>query len=911
MKQSRKTEVDFELLAQRFDAQWRNGQAPQIGSLLSPLDEAGRLELLKLVIPIDIDHRLRSGQSVDPSIYDSLGEYAVQVARSELSKRNLVAHQTQTRINSIGYVPPTPIDWTVPSSIGPYKLLTKLGEGGMGEVWMADQSEPVKRRVALKLIKRGIGSRETISRFEAERQALALMNHPNIAKILDAGATPEGQPYFAMELVQGMPLTTYCDEKMLGINERLALFIDVCNGVQHAHQKGIIHRDLKPSNILVTLVDNNPVPKIIDFGLAKATESAFRLTDHSMVTNIGQIMGTFKYMSPEQANLDSNDIDTRTDIYALGVILYELLTGSTPLDDPSIRGQAALKVLEYIRDHEPAKPSRQLDSKSEEQRSSITNRRKTDSAQLSRVLAGDLDWVVMKALERDRARRYESASSFAADIGRYLSNEPVIARPPSFNYRVQKFIRKHRVPVLVVGLLFATLSVGIISTTFALLQSRRARAQADARTVELGELTKFQVRQFGNVSLIEMGNQIREQVLQQSESNLQDNGALQDQLKAVNFTDIASEAFAENIIKPALAAIKNDLNSSPQVKAAMLQSVASIAFKVGLTDLCIPPQLEALKIRRELYGSAHAETIESLLEAGLMHQFKPSNDNDYLLQAMEASQRVFGPGDERSLQVCVQLAEDSRQRGKIAEARDLFEQVIERSSQRSPSRVLALRGLGTIFAHGNQPDAAEVKVAEAFELAKSIYSESSSELLSIKAYMAWILQLNQRAPEAEKLYREIYSVSAQTLGDRHPNSIDSLKGLAESLAEQGKFEAASVEFDKALNLAVDNLGMKHQLTLACLSNKARILVELGKENDAKPVFEQALQSSLATFGADHPATLECLSDLGIFYLGLGDLVEAEKYMKQSLDGCSRTFGPQDARTQHKVQQLELINRRKQ
>jgi serine/threonine protein kinase len=332
--------------------------------------------------------------------------------------------------------------------IGNYRLLQLIGEGGMGAVWIAEQSEPVKRRVALKVIKPGIGSKEILARFEAERQALALMNHPNIARILDAGATTDGQPYFAMELVQGKPLTNYCDENKLGINERLELFADVCSGVQHAHQKGIIHRDLKPSNVLVSILDGKPVVKVIDFGLAKAMESTQRLTDQSLYTGIGQILGTLKYMSPEQASVDSTDIDTRTDIYALGVILYELLTGSTPLDDSSIKGQAVLKVLETIQQKEPIKPSSRLGSSNEKQLSTITGHRKTDRIRLNRVLAGDLDWIVMKALEKDRTRRYDSASGFAADIQRYLNSEPVIARPPSLNYRIRKFVGKNRTGVI-------------------------------------------------------------------------------------------------------------------------------------------------------------------------------------------------------------------------------------------------------------------------------------------------------------------------------------------------------------------------------------------------------------------------------------------------------------------------------
>lgn len=309
----------------------------------------------------------------------------------------------------------------------------------MGTVWLAEQAKRVSRRVALKLIKPGLDSGEVLSRFEIERQALALMNHQNIARILDAGTTSGGQPYFAMELVDSVPLTDYCDQHRLSINERLTLFVDVCNGVQHAHQKGIIHRDLKPSNILVAKVDGLAVPKIIDFGLAKATDMARHLTDSSAFTRVGQILGTIKYMSPEQAGLDAIDIDTRADIYSLGAILYELLTGASPLEQETLRGADGLKILEIIREQMPPKPS----------------------SRLSKVSSGDLDWIVMKALDKDRGRRYGKASDFAADIRRHLNNDPVTARPRSAIYRCSRFVRKNRIAVGALASIFLFLVIGI------------------------------------------------------------------------------------------------------------------------------------------------------------------------------------------------------------------------------------------------------------------------------------------------------------------------------------------------------------------------------------------------------------------------------------------------------------------
>ena len=334
------------------------------------------------------------------------------------------------------------------TAIGPYKLLEQIGEGGMGAVWMAQQAEPVKRMVAIKLIKAGMDSKPVIARFEAERQALALMDHPNIAKVHDAGRTPAGRPYFVMELVKGQPITKYCDEKRLGIRERLRLFGDVCRAVQHAHQKGIIHRDLKPSNVLVAPYDGKPVVKVIDFGVAKATGQ--RLTDKTLFTGFGALVGTPEYLSPEQAEVNNQDIDTRSDIFSLGVLLYELLTGSTPLTRKRVKEAALLELLRVVREEEAPRPSTRLSSTNE--LPSISAQRQTEPAKLTRLVRGELDWIVMKALEKDRNRRYETANGFAADVERYLADEPVLACPPSAAYRLRKFARRHKGRLAAAGL---------------------------------------------------------------------------------------------------------------------------------------------------------------------------------------------------------------------------------------------------------------------------------------------------------------------------------------------------------------------------------------------------------------------------------------------------------------------------
>ncbi|MCX6930927.1 MAG: serine/threonine protein kinase, partial [Verrucomicrobia bacterium] len=378
--------------------------------------------------------------------------------------------------------------------IGRYKLREKIGEGGCGIVYVAEQEEPVRRRVALKVIKLGMDTREVVARFEAERQALAMMDHPNIAKVFDAGATETGRPYFVMELVRGIRITDYCDQNKLSTQERLDLFIQVCHAIQHAHQKGIIHRDIKPSNVLVTLHDGVPVPKVIDFGIAKAMEQ--KLTEKTIYTAFEQFIGTPAYTSPEQAEMSGLDIDTRSDIYALGVLLYELLTGKTPFDGQELVAAGLEEMRRTIREKEPVRPSTRLRTMLNRDLTTTAQRRRIEAPKLISLLRGDLDWIVMKCLEKDRTRRYETANGLALDIERHLTHEPVAARPPSTAYRVQKFVRRNKVMVAAGGAVAAALALGIVGSTWQAVRAKKAEQEQsrERQRAEQSEKTEAAAR---------------------------------------------------------------------------------------------------------------------------------------------------------------------------------------------------------------------------------------------------------------------------------------------------------------------------------------------------------------------------------------------------------------------------------
>src|SRR6185436_13288012 len=474
--------------------------------------------------------------------------------------------------------PPLPAVEKPGDRIGRYKLLEQIGEGGCGMVFMAEQEEPIRRKVALKVIKLGMDTRQVIARFEAERQALALMDHPNIAKVYDAGATATGRPYFVMELVRGLRITDYCNNKRIPTRKRLELFNQVCQAVQHAHQKGIIHRDLKPSNILVTVNDGEPVPKVIDFGIAKAT-SGERLTDKTVFTAFHQFMGTPAYMSPEQAELTSVDIDTRSDIYTLGVLLYELLTGQTPFDASELLQAGLDEMRRTLREKEPSRPSTRLSTLSADQLTATAHLQGIEPPKLINLVRGDLDWIVLKCLEKDRARRYETASALLTDIQRHLGNEPVTARPRSRLYEFQKTVRRHKVGFAATAAVILTLFFGLGIATWSLVKERQARQRADTEAAKSAQIARV----------------------------------LEDMLRGIDPKTARERdtTLLQEVLSQTVGQVSRDLTNQPPVEAHLKNTIGNICAALGDYQNAELMARSALVLRRSDPAGRPADLAES------------------------------------------------------------------------------------------------------------------------------------------------------------------------------------------------------------------------------------------------------------------------------------------------------------
>ncbi len=645
--------------------------------------------------------------------------------------------------------------------IGPYKLRQQLGEGGMGTVWAAEQLEPVRRQVALKLIKAGMDSRAVLARFEAERQALALMDHPNIAKVLDAGTTVTGRPFFVMELVKAIPITRYCDDEKLSPRERLELFIPVCHAVQHAHKKGIIHRDLKPSNVLVGLYDGKPIPKVIDFGIAKATGS--KLTAHTVYTEVGSLMGTLEYMAPEQAEVNNLDIDTRADIYALGVILYELLTGSPPFSRKRLQGEAFTEMLRLIREVEPSKPSTKL-SQSNELRS-LAAVRKLEPTRLASLMRGDLDWIVMKCLEKERGRRYETAHQLAMEIERYLADEPVMAGPPSAVYRLQKFVRRHRTAVTSAAACLLLLIGATIFSSMMYSQAEKERAVAVKErgvAVAAAEEAKM-VRTFFQDGIIK---------------------AAQPENQAGGLGRNVTVRQAVDAVEPKIA---KQFQAQPLVEAAVRHTLGTSYQLLGENDKASRQLERALELRKQHLGETHEDTrrTENNLEVARDRGGELPGNVAKSKKNFDDAVADKGPNDRETLAMQSRYASDLRDAKQLDQAMEMFVDIRNRLTEKYGANhedvLTALNNIATTSFHQGKRDVALTQLEEVLAKRKQVLKPAHPDTLLTLNNVATMYSHGQRFEESVRLFEEALWMRMRIIGPKHPDTNQTIQNLGQTV----------------------------------------------------------------------------------------------------------------------------------
>jgi serine/threonine protein kinase/tetratricopeptide (TPR) repeat protein len=711
---------------------------------------------------------------------------------------------------------------------GKYKLLQPIGEGGMGAVWMADQTEPVKRRVAVKLIRVDRGqSRTILSRFEAERQAIALMDHPHIARLLDAGTTEAGAPFFVMELVKGVPLTEFCDAHKLGIPERLQLFVQVCQAVQHAHQKGVMHRDLKPSNVLVESHDGRPVPKVIDFGLAKAT-TGLQLSEHTLFTAFGSVLGTPLYMAPEQASFNAVDVDTRADIYALGVILYELLTGTTPLARETVKKAALDEVLKLIREQEAPTPSARLSSP--QSQPSIAANRQTEPAKLGRFVKGELDWIVLKALSKERDRRYETANGFARDVERFLHHEPVSAGPPTAVYKLRKFVQRNRGQVLAASLVLLALLLGIAGTSWGLFRAEAARRDAVAAAGRAAE-----ERTMAEAARAEAQAKAAEAnaVVQFFEHKVFAAGRPKGEAGGLGH-DVA----LRDAVRASLPALEASFRDQPLVEARLRMTLGNTFDFLGEPARAAEQHGRARALYGRYCGPDHTDTLNTMHNLANSYAVLGRHAEALKLreETLAARKRVLPPDHRDTLKSMHNLANSYAALGRHTEAVRLFEEVL----------------------------AAEKRV---------LPPDHPSTLVSMHNLANSYAALGRDA-EALKLREQALAAQKRVLPPDHPDILVSMHNLATSYADLGRHTDALKLREQTLAAQKRVLPPDHPNTLMSMNNLGHSYVALGRHAEAVGLFEQALAAQKRVLPPDHPSTLLSMNNLAHSYAALGRHAEA-------------------------------------
>ncbi len=770
-----------------------------------------------------------------------------------------------------------------------YELIRKLGEGGMGQVWLAEQVSSVRRQVALKLIKAGMYDKAVVQRFQSERQSLAIMDHPAIAKVFDAGTTPQGQPYLVMEYVPGLPITEYCDQHKLNIKDRLELFIHACEGVQHAHQKAIIHRDLKPSNILVLEVDGKPVPRIIDFGLAKTT--APQVSGESLFTQLGQFIGTPGYMSPEQVSPSAHDVDTRTDVYTLGVVLYVLLTGLQPFETKRREKPSLEEWLRQLREEEPPSPSTKV-SGDKDTSSATADARRTEPKQLISQLRGDLDWIAMKALERNRERRYATPLELAADLRRYLNDEPVFARPAGPGYRLRKYTRRHRVAVGVgAGLLTVLAAFSVMQAMYL----RETTRQRDHATQER-----------------DRANEERDRANQERDRATRIAGFMSSMFKVPDPSEARGNSVtAREILDRAANDIGTGLAQDPDVQSQMMYEMASTYDNLGLHARAQTLAQRSLDARLGLHGSNDPKTLESMTQLGLiLHLQGHDTDAEPLdRRALADERRVLGSDDPLTLETADDLALVLNTLGRYPEAEKLAREVVGSSTRRlGAESALTLRAqnhLGSIlFFAGHAADAEKV-LRPALDVERRVWGPDHPETMKGLAMLAISLHHQNRFTEAELVYREVLASSERVLGPEHPSTAVALGSLANMFADEKHFPQAEKLLRQALAIHLRTLGPDHPRTLIVELNLTRVLRSEGQLHEAEKMQRQILATEIRAHGPEYPDTLLAQSELAKTLFMERRYAESEKLAREAFDIQLGKFGPRHRDVVDTLQRLGM------
>jgi serine/threonine protein kinase/tetratricopeptide (TPR) repeat protein len=823
--------------------------------------------------------------------------------------------------------PPSPPTITVESPslsegpgivIGPYKLMEPIGEGGMGVVYMAEQQKPVRRKVALKIIKPGMDSRQVIARFEAERQALALMDHPNIAHVLEAGTTESGRPYFVMELVRGIPITDYCDHEELPITDRLELFVLVCQAVQHAHQKGIIHRDLKPSNVLVTLHDGVPVPKVIDFGIAKAMGQL--LTEKTLYTSFAQLVGTPLYMSPEQAEWSGLDVDTRSDIYSLGVLLYELLTGSTPFDAETFRKAGVDEIRRIIREQEPPRPSTRLSTLSDTL-PIVSSNRGSEPRKLAYSLRGELDWIVMKCLEKDRRRRYETASGLVADLRRHLNHEPVEAGPPSAWYRLRKLARRNRPALVTAAVVAGALVLGTAVATWQAVRARRETARAtDAEGLAQKRL------EAERRALSQADRLLGEVTQERNQANLARQEADQSAAEAkavVAFVvdDVLGAAApsktrgTEITVLGALANADGSLEGKfarePRVEASVREALAKVYQELGEYEKAEGHAARALALREKALGAEHEATLSALGTLGWTYCLQGKREKYEQAEAhyrrmLEACRRTRGEGDELTLNAmnglaAILLEEGSAalpglpQEGKLDESAILRQQILDirrrTKGSEDPKTLSATNDQAVwLMAEGKLKEA-ESLLRDAVQANVKHKPEDLGTLIQMSNYASLLFQLSRNGEAAGWATRSM-DAHLRVLKLKHPRTHGAVAMAVATTCVDQRFDEALAIIDRALKQARDEFGPDDLTTINYLNLRVGVLRGMGNLEQARSNAEEVLAARSRKLGPEDPGVLEALASLADIRRHQGATDEARKLFARLHNAAQRALDKQ-------------------